>query len=190
MKGRGPLIVLFDLAIMAGAGCGGRSRLGNTDTKSPSPDATLPVRDASSPAPDARSLAPDASSPAPDATIVGTDGDASDTQASVACTQASRASAPCPSGKWYAFQGDQRCVRCTYSVETGCSSIVKYHLCTSSGDGLCYRLCQSNDDCRDPCFPFCRELRLYAGTDSCGASSQHVCLRSDRDTCEPSAEQL
>jgi hypothetical protein len=167
--------------VSAVAACGGRSPLGNKDVTSSAPDAR-------SPAPDASSPAPDSLLPVPEAAVVVTDGDASDTQPGVACTQAGRSMAPCPSAEWYAFQGDQRCVRCNYSVEVGCSSTVKYHLCMSSGDGLCYRLCQSNDDCRDPCFPFCRELRLYAGTDSCGASSQHVCLRSDQDTCDPSAE--
>lgn len=83
---------------------------------------------------------------------------------------------------------DRRCYQCASSAEPGCSSTVT-HRCESWGDGLCYLLCQSSADCTDPCFPFCRRLWLYAGNEHCGPSSMSVCLRTDRDTCDPSAEQ-
>lgn len=106
----------------------------------------------------------------------------------LSCDQARRQLAPCPSGDWYAFTNDQRCHHCTSSAEPGCSSLVRY-TCESWGDGLCYRMCQSNSDCADPCFPYCRKLGLYNGTDQCGASSQSVCLKSDKDTCDPWIDQ-
>ena len=154
----GRLVVLCGSAMMAGAGCG-RSPLGSTGSHSPAGDANV-VGDAYAP-----------TAPEPDAYAA--------KDAMVNCTQARRSAAPCPSSQWYAFQGDSRCFLCASSVEPGCSSHVTY-TCTSWGDGLCYLLCQSDADCTDPCFPFCRDLMLYGGNEHCGASSRSVCLRADR----------
>ena len=166
------LIVLFSLATMTGAGCGSRSAMMTaTSSAVRDTDSVATKADACDGVPAATE--PDSSAPM---------------DARVDCTQVARSSAPCPSGKWYAFQDDKRC-RCLRSTEPGCSSIVK-NICTSWGDGLCYHLCQSNADCTDPCFPFCRKLWLYGGSEECGASSQSVCLRADQDTCDPSTDQL
>jgi len=157
---------------MTGAGCGSRSAM-MTATSSPAHDPEFVAANEDANNSGLTATEPDASSP---------------TDATVNCTQVARPLAPCPSGQWYAFQDDKRC-RCLLSVEPGCSSTVK-NICTSWGDGLCYLLCQSNADCTDPCFPFCRKLWLYGGKEECGASSQSVCLRADRDTCDPSTDQL
>jgi hypothetical protein len=166
------LIVLFSLAAMSGAGCGSRSAM-MTATSSPAHDAEFVA----------------ANEDEHDSALTATEPDAfSPTDATVNCTQVTRSSVPCPSGKWYAFQDDIRC-RCLTSTEPGCSSTVR-NICTSWGDGLCYLLCQSNADCTELCFPFCRKLWLYGGKEECGTSSQSVCLRADRDTCDPSTDQL
>jgi hypothetical protein len=163
------------------AGCG-RSPLGSSGSRSPAGDANVVATNSDAyvptpPEPDAYVPTP----PEPDASAP--------KDATVNCTQARRSSAPCPSSQWYAYEGDRRCYLCASATAPGCSSTVTY-TCESWGDGLCYLLCRSNADCTDPCFPFCRELWLYAGNEHCGASSKLVCLRRDRDTCDPGAEQL
>jgi hypothetical protein len=165
-------IIALGSAMIAGDGCGGRTMITHG-------------MDAAPAIPDAR--ASSAGDGAYDHVYDGADG--GDAPADLGCFQAHRQSAPCPSDEWYAFQGDTRCFLCASSAEPGCSSMVSYH-CMRWGDGLCYRRCENDDDCTDPCFPFCRKILFYGGGDHCGGSSKSVCLRADRDTCDPGAEQL
>jgi hypothetical protein len=194
---RDAIIVLFGSVMVASSGCGGRSGMAKNADATPSrPDANVSPADGDTYGgsgdalglPDSRNADSDQAGDGSGGSIeAGSDGD--DVQASRSCFQAHRQSAPCPSSEWYAFQGDTRCFLCANSAEPGCSSNVRY-TCGSWGDGLCYRLCESNADCTDPCFPYCRKLSLYGGSEYCGTSSKSVCLRANQDTCDPSDQQL
>jgi hypothetical protein len=84
---------------------------------------------------------------------------------------------PCPAG-WFQFS-ETRCYLCN-PPDPLCSP--RGYFCEEWGDNLCYRQCKTDADCPDPCTPFCRELRLFAGGDHCGMPKM-VCVHSDHNFC-------
>lgn len=67
---------------------------------------------------------------------------------------------PCPPGYW---------------LNSGVACGPFGAACRPSGDGLCYRLCGTNDDCTDPCAPSCSRIDYYAGGDT-PSGAVPVCL--------------
>jgi len=65
-----------------------------------------------------------------------------------------RPAPPCPTG-WFQYS-DSACSPPALGSGPGCSS---------NGDGLCYKTCNSDDDCRGVGFSTCGSLTFYQGTD-------------------------
>jgi hypothetical protein len=77
--------------------------------------------------------------------------DAGTDQASV---RTCRPNPPCPDG-WFSYT-DTVCSPPFLNSGPGCSA---------NGDGLCYKDCASDTDCRPEGFPICRSLTFYNGSD-------------------------
>jgi len=71
-----------------------------------------------------------------------------------ATTQACRPVAPCPAG-WFEY------------TDTVCSppSLGSGPGCSSNGDGLCYKSCNTDDDCAATGFSTCGSLAFFQGSD-------------------------
>jgi hypothetical protein len=59
--------------------------------------------------------------------------------------------------------------------------------CRSTGDGLCYRLCATSDDCPDPCAKACSGIAFFAGSDT-PAGTAPVCQAAESVRFPPPCE--
>jgi hypothetical protein len=70
----------------------------------------------------------------------------------------------CPPGFWL-----NRGTMCPYPPGSSCTSV---------GDSLCYELCDSSAQCRDPCAPLCGRMPVWSGSDY-PSDTVRVCRRPD-----------